>query len=54
MPPVESAEDGPVAAIPAALAALEDLDGRPTAEHVPAFERMHTVLTGALTAIDGV
>ncbi|WP_156935061.1 hypothetical protein [Pseudonocardia spinosispora] len=42
------------AGIPAALAALEGLDNRPTAAHVAVFEQMHTALTDALSSIDGV
>jgi hypothetical protein len=36
-----------------ALAALADLDARPTAAHVAAFEQMHAALTDALSSIDG-
>lgn len=42
------------AGIADALSALEGLDARPTATHVDAFEHMHTALTDALSAIDGV
>src|SRR4051812_47406427 len=42
------------AEIPAALAGLDELERRPTADHVAAFERVHIALTDALAAIDGV
>jgi hypothetical protein len=48
------ADTGPRQEIEAALAGLDGLDGRPTAQHVPAFERLHGALTEALSAIDGV
>ena len=33
-----------------AVAALEDLETRPVAEHVAVYERLHTVLGDALSA----
>jgi hypothetical protein len=44
----------PVAGIAVALAGLDGLDHRPTAAHVAAFDRVHTALTDALSAIDQV
>lgn len=44
----------PSPAIADALAGLDGLDARPTAQHVAAFERVHAALTDALSAIDGV
>ena len=35
-------------AVRAAMAALDDIEGRPLAEHVEAFERVHVVLGEAL------
>lgn len=40
----------PRPAVEAALAALDDLAGRPPAEHVEAFERVHAALGDALAA----
>jgi len=37
-----------------ALAGLRDLDQRPAADHVRAFERVHAAMSDALAAIDGV
>ena len=41
-------------AIAAAMAGLDDLEQLPTAQHVAAFERVHTALSEALSSIDGV
>ncbi|NMI00155.1 hypothetical protein [Pseudonocardia acidicola] len=38
------------AAVGAAMAGLDALEGRPAAEHVPAFERVHAALGEALAA----
>jgi hypothetical protein len=43
-----------LAAVTSALVGLDGLEHRPTAGHVAAFERVHTALTDALSAIDGV
>jgi hypothetical protein len=44
----------PVEEVHAAMAGLDGLDPRPTAGHVAAFDRVHTALTDALSAIDEV
>lgn len=44
----------PQAAIGAAMAALDRLDTLPAGEHAEAFDRVHTALADALSAIDGV
>jgi hypothetical protein len=44
----------PVAGVGVAMAGLQGLDARPTAEHVAAFDRVHTALSDALLAIDEV
>jgi hypothetical protein len=44
----------PVAGVDVAMAGLQGLDTRPTAEHVAAFDRVHTALSDALLAIDEV
>ncbi|GAA5175387.1 hypothetical protein GCM10023321_81340 [Pseudonocardia eucalypti] len=49
----EARDASATAALDEALARLDGLDRRPTAEHVPAFERIHTALTEALSTIDG-
>jgi hypothetical protein len=47
-------ETDPRAGIAEAIQALEDLDGRPLAEHVERFDAAHTELTVALSGIDKV
>jgi hypothetical protein len=42
---------GPIAE---AVRRLDRLDALPTARHVDAFEQVHTTLTDALSAIDGM
>ncbi|MFD6796040.1 MULTISPECIES: hypothetical protein [Prauserella salsuginis group] len=44
----------PKAGIDDAVAALDDLDQVPVAEHVERFEAVHTELTVALSSIDKV
>jgi len=44
----------PQEAIHAALAALDGLDTVPVGEHAEGFDRVHTALADALSAIDGV
>ncbi|WP_183786601.1 hypothetical protein [Prauserella sediminis] len=44
----------PKAGIDDAVAALDDLDEVPVAEHVERFEAVHTELTVALSSIDKV
>ncbi|MFC5993041.1 hypothetical protein ACFQE5_02320 [Pseudonocardia hispaniensis] len=39
-----------VASVAAAMAGLDELDGRPFAEHVTAFEKVHAALGDALAA----
>ncbi|WP_043536581.1 hypothetical protein [Saccharomonospora cyanea] len=51
--PQEQAVD-PVAAIDGAVAALDDLDELPPAEHVERFDTVHTALSVALSSIDKV
>jgi hypothetical protein len=46
--------DGAAERVGSAMAALEGLEGRPTATHVAAFEQVHAALTDALSAIDEV
>ena len=53
--PVPSDTPGPAlpelrAAVHGALSGLDGLDGRPLAEHVVAFERVHAALGDALSA----
>ncbi|OLT15393.1 hypothetical protein BJF78_01180 [Pseudonocardia sp. CNS-139] len=45
-PPIRPAD--PSAAVEGAMAGLDGLAGRPLAEHVEAFERVHAALTDAL------
>lgn len=53
--PADSGHPGdPGVGITEALSELDGLDTRPTSAHVAAFEQMHTALTDALSAIDGV
>ena len=47
-PPPRPAD--PLAAVERAVANLEGLSERPLAEHVEAFERVHTALSDALAA----
>jgi hypothetical protein len=44
----------PVAAIDSAVAALDDLDELPLADHVERFDTVHTALSAALSSIDKV
>lgn len=44
----------PQAAVDAAMAALDGLDTVGVGEHAEAFDRVHTALADALSAIDGV
>lgn len=44
----------PQDAIHAAMARLDGLDAVPVGEHAEAFDRVHTALADALSAIDGV
>lgn len=44
----------PSAQITGAMTLLDGLEHRPPSEHVAAFERVHQVLSDALSAIDGV
>lgn len=44
----------PRADIDDAIAALDDLDGLPPAEHVERFDTVHTALSAALSSIDQV
>ncbi|WP_298177965.1 hypothetical protein [Saccharomonospora sp.] len=44
----------PRAAIDRAVAALDDLDDLPPAEHVERFDTVHTALATALSSIDKV
>ncbi|MFD1535349.1 hypothetical protein [Pseudonocardia aurantiaca] len=48
--PIESQFGDPRAAVDSALAGLVGLAERPLAEHVEAFERVHTALSDALAA----
>lgn len=48
--PRGGATDPAHAAVAAAMAGLDDLDGRPLAEHVAAFEQVHAALGDALAA----
>jgi hypothetical protein len=52
--PDAGANPDPTSAVADALAGLDGLESRPTAQHVAAFERVHGALTDALSAIDGV
>lgn len=52
--PDAGANPDPTSAVADALAELDGLQARPTAEHVAAFERVHAALTDALSAIDEV
>jgi hypothetical protein len=47
--PADSQVD-PAVAVTRAMAGLEGLDDRPLAQHVEAFERVHTALGEALVA----
>jgi hypothetical protein len=49
-----AAHDGAAERVGSAMAALEGLEGHPTATHVAAFEQVHAALTDALSAIDEV
>ncbi len=49
----ENATD-PHIAIDQAVAALDDLDDLPLAEHVERFDTVHTTLAAALSSIDKV
>jgi hypothetical protein len=53
LPPGPTREPEPAAAVASAMAALDTLDGRPTAEHVDVFERVHTALSEALASGSG-
>jgi hypothetical protein len=46
--PVAPGPEAPAAAVARAMAGLDGLAGRPLAEHVDAFERVHTALGEAL------
>lgn len=52
--PGSGSRPDPVEEVRAAMTVLHGLDGRPTAAHVAAFDRVHTALTDALAAIDEV
>jgi hypothetical protein len=43
-----------VAAVEASVAALDELDDLPVAEHVARYDALHGELSNALAAIDGV
>ena len=49
-PSTDISTDTPIGA---ALAATEDLESVPVAEHVARFEGVHAALSDALTTIDG-
>ncbi|MEY7971032.1 hypothetical protein AB8O38_03420 [Saccharomonospora xinjiangensis] len=53
-PPPGSQHADPRGAIDHAVAALDELDTLPTAEHVERFETVHTALSVALSSIDKV
>lgn len=48
--PVDPRPPDPAILVARAMTGLDGLDERPLAEHVAAFERMHTALIDALTA----
>ena len=48
--PGPTREPEPAADVASAMAALDTLDGRPPAEHVEVFERVHAALSEALAA----
>jgi len=48
--PADPPPPAPGEAIAQAMAALEELEGRPPGEHVEAFERVHAALGDALAA----
>lgn len=48
--PVEPRVVDPRASVDAAMAGIDGLAGRPLAEHVEAFERVHAALSDALAA----
>lgn len=52
--PDADANPDPASVVAHALAGLDGLQARPTAQHVAAFERVHAALTDALSAIDEV
>ncbi len=49
-PPVTRPLEAVQAAVAQALSGLDELAGRPAAEHLPAFERVHAALGAALAA----
>ena len=52
-PPGPTREPEPAADVASAMAALDTLAGRPPAEHVEVFERVHTALSEALARGSG-
>ncbi|GHE85738.1 hypothetical protein GCM10017786_17270 [Amycolatopsis deserti] len=53
-PPSAAPQADPRAGIEEAMAALDDLDQIPLAEHVERFDAVHSELTFALSSIDKV
>ncbi|WP_431920558.1 hypothetical protein [Amycolatopsis tucumanensis] len=53
-PPAAAPPQDPRAGIEEAMAALDDLDQIPLAEHVERFDAVHAELTTALSSIDKV
>ncbi len=52
--PAERPAELALAGIDGAVAGLDGLDAVPVAEHAEAFDRVHTALADALSAIDEV